>query len=70
MNRLQAEEKIYANLKSLWKKEREINAALVAALKAILDIDNPPAGEYGHVDFNDAIVMGRLALALVEGDKA
>jgi len=37
---------------------------LIGALKAILDIDNPPAGESGHVDFNVAIEMGRKAIAL------
>ena len=45
----------------------EQNAALLEALKAILDIDNPPAGESGHVDFNDAIEMGRQAIAKAEG---
>ena len=39
------------------------NAALVEALEGILNINNPPWGEPGHVDFIDAIKMGRQALA-------
>ena len=34
MNRLQAAEKRYANLKFLWQKEKEKNASLVEALEA------------------------------------
>jgi len=41
---------------------------MLAALKGILDIDNPPWGEPGHVDFNTAIVMARAAVAKSEGD--
>ena len=48
------------------------NAHLIAAapemfkaLEGILDINNPPWGEPGHVDFTTAIKMGRKALAQV-----
>ncbi len=42
---------------------KQQNAEKLDALKAILDIDNPPAGELGHIDFNDAIEMGRQAIS-------
>ena len=38
---------------------------MFAALEGILDINNPPWGEPGHVDFTTAIKMGRKALAQV-----
>ena len=44
--------------------EKQI-AALVAALEGILDINNPPWGEPGHIDFITAIKMAREALAQV-----
>lgn len=41
----------------------------VDALKAILGIDNPPAGEPGHVDFRQALELGRSAVAEFECGK-
>ena len=38
------------------------NYAMSRALKGILNVDNPPWGEPGHVDFNTAIEMGRDAI--------
>ena len=53
----------------------EANARLIAAapelleaLKAILDIDNPPWGHPGHIDFNEGIEKAREAIAKAEGD--
>ena len=39
--------------------------AMFAAMEGILDINNPPWGEPGHVDFTTAIKMAREALAQV-----
>jgi hypothetical protein len=46
---------------------RPIEDDLLAALKAILDVDNPPAGTAGHIDFKEAIEMGKQAIAKAEG---
>ena len=47
-------------------KLKQQNAALVEAMEGILNINNPPWGEPGHVDFTTAIKMGRKALAQAE----
>lgn len=39
---------------------------LLAALKAILNVDNPPAGEPGHIDLLVAVDMGNAAIAKAE----
>lgn len=41
---------------------------LFTACKAMLGIDNPPAGEVGHVDFNAAVEMAHAAIAKAEGN--
>ena len=48
------------------REQQEANARLIAAapdlllvLKAILGIDNPPAGEQGHVEYWDAVRQGK-----------
>ena len=54
--------------------ENDANARLIAAApelleacKAILDIDNPPAGEEGHIDYGTALGMARAAIAKATG---
>lgn len=39
---------------------------LLRACKAMLGVDNPPAGEVGHVDFNTAVQMAREAIKKAE----
>lgn len=40
---------------------------LLAALKAILNVDNPPVTDPGHVDFPRAMELARAAIAKAEG---
>lgn len=47
---------------SLVRRLVEQRAELLVACKAILGIDNPPAGEPGHIDFGQAIGMAQAAV--------
>lgn len=42
---------------------------LLAACKAIVGVDNPPAGTEGHIDFGRAIEMAKQAIAKARGSK-
>jgi hypothetical protein len=45
----------------------ELERELLAALKALLGVDNPPAGEPGHIDYGIAVRIAAAVVARAEG---